>query len=161
MKGSELFLCKVAGLGTSYQIPDNSPVEPVEVLDALIQEARTLVSAPPTTPALDASAADNQRALDMFAAAALTGFLAAYSGQDVTLPSASKTGYEAYEYAEWMMIHRSQRDEKGQRLPPQCQKEGCEETGTRWCELCGDPYCAMHSIKTDETTQCDNCRGIS
>lgn len=39
-----------------------------------------------------------------------------------------------------------------------CYAHDCEEDATRACEICGNDACPMHSIKTDEVTQCDFCR---
>jgi hypothetical protein len=46
---------------------------------------------------------------DRFAAAALTGYLAAFTGEDVTLPNPRTTAKCCYEYADAMLAERLRR----------------------------------------------------
>ena len=43
---------------------------------------------------------------DYFAAKAMTGYLAAFSGQDIRLPNADEVAHEAYSYADAMLAER-------------------------------------------------------
>lgn len=50
---------------------------------------------------------------DFFAAKAMEGIIASYSGQDIPLPNCEHTAMEAFEYADAMLSAREVSDAKG------------------------------------------------
>jgi hypothetical protein len=56
---------------------------------------------------------DGMSLRDYFAAKAMEGIIASYSGQDIPLPNCEHTAMEAFEYADAMLSAREVSDAKG------------------------------------------------